>query len=182
MGGLGANQSSIVSPAECQFVSFLLGQERFGVDIRKVKEITPEVAIMPVPRAPCHVRGLVNVRGQVVLVLDVARMLGRQQTREGAHQIIIIKTAEELKHVAGLDPSVDQPAFGDKPLGILVDELGDVVQVPVGDVETTPPHISQDTSPFFAGVIQHSNGLLVVLNLSHLLAFGGDGGKYGDME
>ena len=156
--------------AELQLVSFLVEERVYGVDIRVIKEINPTVAITPVPRAPRRIKGLVNIRGQVVLVMDIATIFGRGPQLVGEEsQIIIMKTAAELRNVPGLPPTFDPAPYGDKPLGLLVDRIGDVVSLTPDAVEPPPPHLHGGSAGYFDGVAQLRDSLLVILDVGHLL-------------
>jgi len=83
-----------------QFVSFFLNDRLYGFDIRIVKEITPPVQITPVPLKQREVHGIVNIRGQVVLVLDITVILGgKEHSIKADSQIVILKTSREIKAV-----------------------------------------------------------------------------------
>jgi len=154
-----------------QFVTFHIERRLYGLDIRVVKEINPTVAITPVPRAPRPIKGLVNIRGQVVLVMDIAIVFGRAPLQPGSDsQVVILKTAAELCNVRSLERGFDGRAFGSKPIGLLVDRIGDVVAVPAGGLEPAPPHLDEANARFFDGVAQLDDTLLVILNAGELIA------------
>jgi len=153
-----------------QLVTFEVNGNLYGLDIRIVKEINPTVEITRVPRTPRHVRGLVNIRGQVVLVLDLAVVLGGapQALGESSH-VVILKTAEEIRKVRGLELDVNPTPFGDRPVGLLIDRIGDVVRVPPGELERTPPHVAEEHARHYLGVLQLGESLLVVLDPCEIL-------------
>lgn len=152
-----------------QFVSFYLEDRLYGLDIRIVKEINPNLRITTVPRTPPAVRGLVNIRGQVVLVMDLAVIFGRQPrpvTEES--QIVILKTTAELKRVQGLD--LDRLPFGDKPTGFIVDRIADVTGVTDDAIKAPPPHLDEANARYVQGVIRLDDELQIVLDAGTLLA------------
>jgi purine-binding chemotaxis protein CheW len=154
-----------------QLVSFELDERLYGLDIRIVKEINPNLDITRVPRARPYIRGLVNIRGQVVLVMDIAVIFGwepRPVTAES--QIVILKTSSELRHAERLYGDLDVSLLGDKPVGFLVDAIGDVNTVPVSDVEPPPPHLNEANSIYCRGIVRLGDGLQIVLNPGALLA------------
>lgn len=157
-----------------QFVSFFLDGQRYGVDIRTVREINPTLSLAPVPRTRPYIRGLVNIRGQVVLVIDVAVILGkppRPITEES--RVVILKTTSELARVRGLDRAVDIDLYGDKPVGFVVDAVADVVQVPVDSVTATPGHVEETHTKYYQGVVRVDGELQLVLDAGVLLSGGG---------
>lgn len=152
-----------------QLVSFELEGRPFGVDVRIVKEINPLVAITVVPRAPRTIRGLVNIRGQVVLVMDLAVIFGRAPREVTSQsQIVIFKTDAELKNIRERDSSVDIE-MGDKPIGFVVDRISDVISVPQREVEPVPPHLDVANAKFFEGVVGLGDELLMILNAKEVL-------------
>ena len=153
-----------------QFVSFGLDGGTYGLDIRIVKEVNPDTRITAVPRSNKHIRGVVNIRGQVVLVIDVAVGVGRAaRPVTGTSHIIILKTAQEIRRV--WDAAAEQHAdrFGDKPIGLLVDRIGDVVTVDGSQVAPAPPHLSEVNAQYVEGVVRLREGLLVVLSAAEIL-------------
>jgi len=156
-----------------QIVSFYIEEQFFGMDIRVVKEINPTTNICLVPRTPAHLRGLVNIRGQVVLVMDIAVMFGRapRPITENS-QIVILKTASEIQNAKNLEAEDAYSLFGDKPLGVLVDKIGDVIEVPAKELEPVPRHIEEAKTRFFSGVVNLEEDLLMLLKASEILSFG----------
>lgn len=153
-----------------EFVSFELEGELYALDIRAVKEVNPNCRIAPVPRSPDNIRGLVNIRGQVVLVLDIAVTFGRDArpiTRDS--QIVILKTSQELKRIRGLSEAVAAERFSDKPIGFLVDRIGDVITVDAARIEDAPPHLAKCNARFVSGVVYMDDRLLIALDPAEML-------------
>lgn len=153
-----------------QFVSFLIEDRLYGLDIRVVKEINPNVEIFPVPHTPPRLRGVVNIRGQVVLVIDIAVILGRRPRpiTTDSH-IVILKTAHELRRVDSLMNGEEIARFGDKPVAFLVDKIRDVVTVAEDIVEPAPPHLGEATARYFMGVFPFEEDVQVILDAKELL-------------
>ncbi len=163
-----------------QFVSFEVDGRLFGLDIRIVKEVNPNTAITPVPRSARHLRGLVNIRGQVVLVIDIAVIFGKpERPTAPSSQVIILKTAQEVLHSRHRDSRIDPTRYQDKAVGFLVDRIGDVVSVETGAFCPAPPHLAASIAPFVSGVVRLVDGLLVVLDPVELLGFNGAAGADG---
>jgi purine-binding chemotaxis protein CheW len=161
-----------------EFVSFYLDERLYGLDIRYVKEIHPNVSIVPVPLSPPHLRGLVNIRGQVVLALDIAVIFGRpRRPITETSQIIILKTAAELRCVRGLPDGLDLGPFGDKPVGFLVDRIGDVVRVAPKALLPAPAHLGAENERFVSHVANPNGDLQIILDARELLLGDSHGGK-----
>jgi purine-binding chemotaxis protein CheW len=148
-----------------QFVSFFLNDRLYGFDIRIVKEITPPVQITPVPLKQREVHGIVNIRGQVVLVLDITVILGgKEHSIKADSQIVILKTSREIKAVRDFQPSFDGGVLGDKPVGFLVDTVGDILNLESSLIEEAPSHLKERNAPYIEGVINLKSQAIILLN------------------
>jgi purine-binding chemotaxis protein CheW len=137
----------------------------FGIDIRFVKEVYPKVDLCLVPRSEEYVRGLVNIRGQVVLVMDISVFFEKEvRPVSDSSQIIIMKIADEMKAIPNLDLDFNVDCFGDKPVGFIADRIGDVISIEAGELEAPPSHLSGTKARYFKGVVKFEEGVLLVLN------------------
>jgi len=153
-----------------QFVSFQLHGALFGFDIRIVKEITAAVNITPVPLKVRDVTGVINIRGQVVLVLDIGVSFGgTEQAIVEDSQIIILKTSAELEVVADFNPSFSIDAVGSIPVGFLVEAVGDIVTVEESRIEEAPSHLLSEYRQYVDGVVHLGAHPLIILNAGALL-------------
>jgi len=153
-----------------QFISFELHGGVFGFDIRLVKEITPAIQITPVPLKVRDVSGVVNIRGQVVVVLDIGLTLGgAEQFITDDSQIIILKTSRELESVADFSPNFAIESIGEIPVGFLVENVGDIVAVELTRIEEAPPHLIDKYRSFVEGVVRQDSAPLVILNAGAIL-------------
>ncbi len=137
---------------ELQLGTFYLGGLRFGVDILEIQEINRQRDLTLVPHTSKQVRGVINLRGEVVSVLDLGTVLGLgeivfgQQTRN-----IVLHSGGEL-------------------VGVLVDRLSDVVAIDSRNLQPPPANISGVDARFMMGVHQMDEELIVVLKIEELLA------------
>lgn len=153
---------------EQQFVSFRMDDRLFGVDILAVREIIRNVAFTPVEKAPPAVRGLLNLRGQIVTVLDLGPELGLgPRGLAGGSRCIILKTAQETAPLreAGLIED-ELPADA---VGLLVDGIGDVVGVAEGGLDSPPARPGGPETGHLRGVVQLEEDLMMVLALDSLV-------------
>lgn len=148
------------------YATFGLGDRLFGMDLLVIREINRILDITPVPRSREHIRGLINLRGQIVTIIDLAVRLGlpRHEIGDTSHNIIL-KTASELnassqRDIRGL--SMD-------PVGFLVDAIGDVVEADASAIEPLSANVTEAEARFLSGVIKTSEGLLVLLDLPQIL-------------
>lgn len=147
-----------------QFSTFKVEGHLLGIDLLMVREINQQHTVTPVPHAPAHIRGFINLRGQIVTVFDLAVRLGGQPRELGrSSHIVVLKTDDQLvahrarTGKAHLQGSVD-------PVGLLVDDIGDVVETDDDNVEPAPANVGDLDARFFAGVVPLARDLLLVLD------------------
>jgi purine-binding chemotaxis protein CheW len=139
---------------ELQLATFHLGDLRLGVDLLEIQEINRQRDLTLVPHTSRHVRGVINLRGEVVTVLDLRSILGLGE----------IELSRETRNIV--------LHSGDEPVGLLVDRLSDVVTVSVAELQPPPANISGMEARFMLGVHQQEGELLVVLRIDEVLAPG----------
>ncbi|AKB69874.1 chemotaxis protein CheW [Methanosarcina mazei] len=145
-------ESSSSSEESLQLVSFELSGEEFGVDIMQVSEIIPISKITRIPQAPECVKGLINLRGKIVVVIDLNRRLGfSPRESDSLSKIIIVKVK-------------------DTTIGMLVNSVNGILKLPLSFIESTPDMIkSKINSEYLTGVGKAGNRLLILLNLARVL-------------
>jgi purine-binding chemotaxis protein CheW len=144
---------------------FFLEGEMFGVNIRLVREINPHLDITPVYTAPSHVSGLVNLRGQIVTVIDLGERLGLgKRTINESSRLVILKTNEEL---AGLADCTLETS--DDKIGLLIDRIADVITPSQDDLEPPPPNLGGVGSEFLSGVCKIESRSIGMLDTRSLL-------------
>lgn len=135
-----------------QWVTFRLAGETYGINVMQVQEVLRYTEIAPVPGAPSYVLGIINLRGNVVTVLDTRNRFGlmpAEMTEQS--RIVIIETA--AKHV----------------IGILVDAVAEVVYLRQSEIETAPNVGNEESAKFIQGVCHKNNELLILVDLDKLL-------------
>lgn len=137
-----------------ELVTFFLGENQFGIDIARVRGINRVTSIVTVERAPFYVQGLLNLRGQVVTVIDLNRKLGLERTVISTESRIIIVMGEEER------------------VGLLVDRVRDVVRADQGSMEGPPANLGGVQGSFFSGVHKADEGLVGLLDLDEILQIG----------
>ncbi len=154
-----------------QFVSFRIDGHLFGINILTVREIIRNVDYTPVERTPESVRGLLNLRGQIITVLDLGPALGLPPREIGPEtRCVILKSAEEVAPQIE-DGSLCEEMYGEA-VGLMVDRIGDVVQVAEDDLETPPANANGIDSDHLRGVVKLESDLLLVLTLKTLIEAG----------
>lgn len=157
---------------EYGLASFFLGDDLFSVNIRLVREINPHLDITPARKVASYVSGLVNLRGQIVTVIDLKERLGLGRCEIGPEsRLVILKTNSEL---AALD-NCSLASTEDK-VGLLVDRISDVVTPDADQLEPPPPNLDGVGFAYLLGVCKTEMDTMGILDLRSLLDYRpGDG-------
>lgn len=133
--------------------TFFLGGEEYGVDVRLVQEIIRVGEITPVPRAPGFIKGVINLRGRIIPVLDLKRKLDLGEVDEAGRQarIVVVKVRERL-------------------VGLLVDGASQVLKVAVSSIEPAPEEVVEIDANFIRGVAKLDKRLIILMDLPRVLA------------
>ncbi|MDD6319105.1 MAG: chemotaxis protein CheW [Succinatimonas hippei] len=135
-----------------RWVTFKLGQEIYGVNVMQVREVLRYTDIAPVPGAPSYVLGIINLRGNVVTVIDTRQRFGLPSADVTDNTRIMI--IESDNHV----------------VGILVDSVAEVVDLNTNDIDDTPNVGTEESAKFISGVCNRDNDLLILIDLTKLLS------------
>jgi purine-binding chemotaxis protein CheW len=128
-----------------QFCTFFLGDHLFGIAVEEVQEVIQHQDMTRVPLAPDVIRGLINLRGQIVMAVDLCRRLRIGERPPASLINVVVRTKEG-------------------PVSLLVDNIGDVVEVDEKTAEAPPNTLQTDIRNLIAGVHQLDQGLMHVLN------------------
>lgn len=134
-----------------QFVVFKLGEEEYAVDIMQVNTIERMMPITRVPKAPEFVEGVINLRGEIIPVIDLKKRFSLAPSEITADTRIIIVMLEDLT------------------VGMIVDSATEVVQLPHDSIEPPPSVGGSVSSDFLEGVGKIRDRLLIILNLEKIL-------------
>lgn len=154
-----------------QFISFYLGDEHYAIDILLSKEIGRLHDISPVPEAQEYLLGIMNLRGQILTVVDPQFFLGQTSKLKPRDRILIIlKTKAELNRLVKLGHKGFETELSIKdPLALLVDRMGETLNVEERDILPPPPNMTGDERQFISGLIQHNNQYIIILALERLI-------------
>jgi purine-binding chemotaxis protein CheW len=134
-----------------ELVAFRAAGQDFGVDIMSVREIRGWTPTTIIPHAPDYVRGVINLRGSVVPIVDLANRLGLGAIEPTARHVIIITM------------------LGDHVVGLLVEAVSDILTVPADAVQPTPDIASVDVKGFIEGVIASDDRMIRMIELENVL-------------
>lgn len=162
-----------------KYISFNIGELLFGLDILLIKEINTKLEITPVYHVAEYVIGMSNLRGQVITILDLNRRLNLTDTeRRDRGKIIVVKTEDEISHHLRTGQLNDH-STADK-VGLMVDEIGDVVEIADDSIQPPPANFKQLETRFIKGIHQSKvyDSLQVILNLETCLSLDSTAGQY----
>jgi purine-binding chemotaxis protein CheW len=134
-----------------ELVTFMAGRAACGVNIQDLNEINRIMLITPVPQAPEHVIGILNLRGQIVTVIDLERRLGINDAGAAS------KPCNLIVHMDG------------EAVGLRVREINDVVQAEEGQISPPPPNLKGIQGRYFSGVLSHKDRLIGIVDLTAVL-------------
>src|ERR1700754_1294686 len=135
-----------------QFITFRSGDQEFGADIMAIREIRGWTETTPLPHAPDYVRGVINLRGVVLPVVDLKARLGRERTDANPkHVIIVVQTVE-------------------RTIGLLVDAVSDILTVAAGEIQPTPELARETQTAFVDGIAVLSERMVTILSMERLIA------------
>jgi purine-binding chemotaxis protein CheW len=134
-----------------QVVSFRLGSEEYGVDIAQVQEIIRMVEVTRVPRAPHFMEGVINLRGQLIPIIDL-------RTRFSMPRIPATKSTRIVVTEIGI-----------KKVGIIVDSVSEVLNIPIENVEDAPEMVAGVGTEYIQGVGKMGNRLIIMLDLTMVI-------------
>lgn len=135
----------------CQFMTFYIGEDLFGIEVVNVQEVTGHLPVESVPLAPSFVKGLINLRGQIATALDLKEMFGLKKLSEENH--------EQVSVVCSLDGNL---------VSLLVDSLGDVVESNPKNEERVPETVPLGVKKYLRKVCKREHELLSIVDLEKL--------------
>jgi purine-binding chemotaxis protein CheW len=149
--GKSAEAGSAISGLN-QFISFAIGDEQYGVDIMAVREIKGWSQITQIPKQPDYMRGVLNLRGIMVPIVDLRCRFGQGMTEAGQLHIVIVVQ------------------IGARHVGLLADRVLDIVAINASQVQPVPRIAQGSRSDFLSGLVMIESGMIALIDLSHLLS------------
>ncbi len=133
-----------------KYLTFFLGDEEYGVEILKVHEIIGSMPITRVPRTPEFIRGVVNLRGKIIPLVDLRRKFAMVDAADGSTCIIVVQ-------VTGI------------PIGIVVDRVSEVVTIGGTDIQDTPSFGTEVDTEYLLGVAKTEGRVRLLLDIDRVL-------------
>ncbi|MDF2891687.1 MAG: CheW protein [Clostridia bacterium] len=135
-----------------KYVVFKLENEEYGIDILRVKEIKEMLRITRVPKAPSFVRGVVNLRGEVIPVIDLRKKFNLQQRNDTGSTRIIIVTVDEIT------------------VGLIIDTSSEVLEIEKEFIEEPPTAIASIDHSYIYGIGKVGARLIILLDVSKIIS------------
>lgn len=137
--------------AQEHLVTFFLAREEYGIDVRLVQEIIRVAEITPVPRAPAAIKGVINLRGRIIPVIDLKRRLGLGEVESTrVARVVVVRLKDRL-------------------VGLLVDGASQVLKVPLSIIEPAPEEVVEIDANYIRGVAKLEKRLIILVDLVKIL-------------
>jgi purine-binding chemotaxis protein CheW len=146
-----ATNASTNEPGSRELIAFRVGRQEFCINVMMVREIRGWTAATALPRAPRYVRGVINLRGAVLPIVELAVRLGMQAAEPTARNVIIVVQ------------------IGNKQIGLLVDAVSDILTAKDKDIQPTPDVTSDVVKSFVKGLLPVDGRMISLITLDHVL-------------
>src|SRR5665647_2475751 len=145
------NSAVANSAAAVQFISFAIGDDQYGVDIMAVREIKGWSNVTHLPKQPDYVRGVLNLRGAIVPIMDLRCRFGQGLTETTPLHIMIIVQIDGCQ------------------VGLIGDRVLDIVPVDAAQIQPVPRTSQGAATDFLSGLVTHDNAMIALIDLQNLL-------------
>jgi purine-binding chemotaxis protein CheW len=151
-----ATQALVVQQEEAQYLTFLLGSEMFAMNILGIKEIIEYGSLTSVPMMPEFIRGVINLRGAVVPVVDLSARFGRASSAVTRRSCIVI---------------IEADSEGEKQdIGVVVDAVSEVLEIPAAEIEPAPSFGAKIRADFISGMGKVKDKFVIILDADKVLS------------
>ncbi len=138
-----------------QYLTFIMADEEYGVDILRVQEIKGWDSVTPIPNTPEYIKGVINLRGTIVPIIDLRMRFGLQGISYGPTTVVIVLRISGEK--------------GDRIMGIVVDAVSDVYNLGEQEMKPPPDFGSVVSIDFVKGLATVGDKMIIVLDIDHML-------------
>lgn len=138
-----------------QFLTFIMAGEEYGVDILSVQEIRGWESTTPIPNSPPHIKGVINLRGTIVPIIDLRLRFGLDDVDYGPMTVVIVMKVESAR--------------GKRIMGIVVDAVSDVYSLSVQDMRGAPDLGDHVNTSYIKGLVSVDGKMVILLDINELL-------------
>jgi purine-binding chemotaxis protein CheW len=135
-----------------KYMEFSLGAEKYAVPLLRVREVISVPVVTPIPRAPAYFHGIMNLRGQIISVMDLRKKLSIQPSEDLSEESVIILSYAEFH------------------LGVVVDSINRVLQADLSEIKQVPVAKAASKADYIDGVIEKEDELIIQLNVEKALS------------
>ena len=146
------NQQIGLTTDGSQFLTFLLGEELYGVDILRVQEIKGYTAVTKIPNTPAHIKGVLNLRGTIVPIVELRTKFAMETIDYTMFTVIVVVVVRE------------------KIMGLVVDAVSDVLNIDKKDIQPAPQFGAKVDVSFLNGIGKSGDKLVALLDMDRLLS------------
>lgn len=150
-----------------EYLTFILGEEDYGVDILRVQELRGWEVVTRIPNSPDYVKGVLNLRGAIVPVFDLRQRLGMEEMPYSKETVVIVLRVNNQT--------------GQRSMGIVVDAVSDVLNAHTETIRNTPEFSHEITTEFISGLAEADGKMIMLLDVDKLLNDDSES-KYDDAE
>ena len=158
MNAMVMTQSAAAAAEQRQYLTFMLGGEMFSLDILCIKEIIWYAGVTEVPMMPACIRGVINLRGAVVPVMDLSNRFGKPSTPQSKSTCIVITEV------------ASGPGGERQNMGVVVDAVQAVLEIPASEIEPPPTFGAKIRSDFIEGIAKVNGKFVILLNVQQVLS------------
>lgn len=150
----GLDQQIGLSSDGSQYLTFILGEEHYGVDILRVQEIKGYTAVTRIPNTPPYIKGVLNLRGTIVPIVDLRTKFGMENVDATMCTVIVVVVVR------------------DRVMGIVVDAVSDVLNIAAQDIQPPPNFGARVDTSFIRSMAKSGDKLITLLDIDRVLAAG----------
>jgi purine-binding chemotaxis protein CheW len=150
-----ASQAPAIGAESHQVLTFVLGNETYGLDILRVQEIRGWSSVTKIPHAPPHVLGVLNLRGSIVPIVDLRMRFSLERAEYTAITVIIVVSVKS--------------ATGQRDFGLVVDGVSDVVDLDPANVKAPPEMGAKGSMDYIRGLVPVETRMIVLLDIDRLI-------------
>ena len=142
-----------------KYLTFNLGTESYGLPVLRIREIIRETHVTPMPQLPAHIKGVINLRGKIIPVVDLRLKLELGESEPTEHKCIVVVQAFGVRSA-------------EIYIGLLVDDVQEVIQIAAGDLEETPELGCAIARDCILGLAKLKSRVVILLNIDQALVLG----------
>ena len=140
-----------------KYLTFVLDHQSYGIDVLQVREIIRRPAITPVPQMPAHVRGVINLRGKIIPVMDLRLRFGVASAEDTDQTCIVVVQVKQT------DGKVSQ-------MGLIVDGVEEVIHITTADIEEPPNFGTEIAGDYLLGIAKAKGAVKTLLDIGRVVA------------